>query len=87
LGSSPGGYDGSIDFARIGVDPGKMGGAPCIRDTRLTVRTVVARVAADGDFTGVLADYPYLEPADVTAALRFAAEVSDWHEIAVPQPA
>ena len=76
-----------MDFDRISVDPGKMGGAPCIRDTRLTVRTVVARVAADGDFTGVLADYPYLEVADVTAALSFAAAVSDWREIPLPQPA
>jgi len=76
-----------MEFDRIQMDPGKMGGAPCIRDTRLTVRTVVARVAADGDFAGVLADYPYLEVADVTAALSFAAVVSDWREIALPQPA
>lgn len=76
-----------MGFDRIGVDPAKMGGAPCIRDTRLTVRTVVARVAADGDFVGVLADYPYLEAADVAAALNFAAAVSDWREIGLPQPA
>lgn len=74
-------------FERIWVDPARMGGAPCIRDTRLTVRTVLARVAADGDFAGVLEDYPFLEPEDVAAALEFAAAMSDWREISLTRSA
>jgi len=74
-------------FDRISISPAKMGGAPCIRDLRITVRMVVARIAADGNFADVLADYPELEPEDVTAALEFAAAMTDFHEVPLNQSA
>jgi uncharacterized protein (DUF433 family) len=37
-----------MDFKRITVDPGQMGGAPCIRGLRIPVATVVGMVAMAG---------------------------------------
>ncbi|GAA4696434.1 Uncharacterized conserved protein, DUF433 family [Promicromonospora umidemergens] len=61
-------------FDRISADPGRMGGLPTIRDTRVTVTAVLGQLAAGRTAEQVVADYPYLEPADVYAALAFAAE-------------
>jgi len=61
-------------FTRITVRPDAMGGAPCIRDLRIPVATVVAMVAegmAEGE---ILAAYPDLEAEDFREALLFAAE-------------
>jgi uncharacterized protein (DUF433 family) len=62
-----------MTYQRITVDPGRMGGLPCIRDTRVTVSAVLGQLAAGRTIDQVLDDYPYLEHADVLAALEFAA--------------
>jgi len=54
---------------RITVDPDRMGGVPCIRDLRVTVSMVLGQLAAGATVDDLLADYPYLQQADVTAAL------------------
>lgn len=54
------------------ADPARMGGAPTIRDTRVTVSAVLGQLAAGQTLEQILADYPYLERADVLAALEFA---------------
>lgn len=59
---------------RIRVDPARMGGAPTIRDTRVTVTAVLGQLAAGRTIDEVLTDYPYLEREDVLAALAFATE-------------
>ena len=38
-------YDGVMAFERITVDPERMGGAPCIRNLRVTVSTVLGQLA------------------------------------------
>jgi uncharacterized protein (DUF433 family) len=43
-------------FERVTVDPGRMGGAPCIRDLRVPVATVVAMVADGMTVDEILAD-------------------------------
>jgi uncharacterized protein (DUF433 family) len=58
---------------RITVDPNRMRGLPIIRDTRVTVSTVLSQLAAGAGIDELLADYPYLEREDVLAALEFAA--------------
>lgn len=58
---------------RITLDPGRMGGKPCIRGTRVTVGTVVGLLAAGRSMDEVLAAYPYIEREDVEAALAYAA--------------
>ena len=60
-------------FDRITFDPGVMGGKPCIRGMRVTVGTLVGLVAAGETETEILRLYPYLEAADIHAALMYAA--------------
>jgi uncharacterized protein (DUF433 family) len=63
-----------MTFERITTDPEVMGGVPCIRGLRVPVATVVGMVADGMTIEEILADFPYLEPDDVAAALRYAAE-------------
>lgn len=58
---------------RIAFDPTVMGGKPCIRGMRVTVGTIVGLVAAGRLENEILGAYPYLEPADLRAALAYAA--------------
>ena len=62
------------DPSRITSDPDRCGGRPCIRGLRIRVTDVLALLAAGASREEVLADYPDLEPEDVTAALRYAAQ-------------
>lgn len=64
-------------FDRISVEPDKMGGQPCIRGMRITVRRVVELLAEYDDRAELLHDYPDLEPEDLRQALRFAADSLD----------
>jgi uncharacterized protein (DUF433 family) len=54
---------------RITVNPNRMRGLPCIRDTRVTVSAVLGQLDAGARIDDLLADYPYLESEDVFAAL------------------
>jgi uncharacterized protein (DUF433 family) len=74
-------------FERITVDPGRMGGLPCIRDLRVTVSAVVGQLAAGRGVEDVLSDYPYLERADVLAALEYAAAAVSERELPLAAPA
>lgn len=72
---------------RITTDPSRMGGVPCIRDLRVTVSMVLGQLAADRSIEDVLADYPYLERADILSALEYAAARVDEREVPVARPA
>lgn len=63
-----------MQYPRITVDAGTMGGQPCIRGLRIPVATVVAMVADGVTTDEILTDLPDLEAEDITEALRFAAE-------------
>jgi len=60
-------------FPRISIDPAVMGGKPCVRDTRVTVGTVLGLLGAGESRQAILEAYPYLEDADISEALSFAA--------------
>ncbi|MBM3792527.1 MAG: DUF433 domain-containing protein [Acidobacteria bacterium] len=62
---------------RITIEPGKMGGQPCIRGLRLTVPRVLDILATYPDRRELFADYPDLEEADLQQALAFAAASMD----------
>jgi uncharacterized protein (DUF433 family) len=62
---------------RITVDPDRCGGRPCIRDLRVRVKDVLDLLAAGATREEILADYPYLEDEDISAALQFAARQMD----------
>lgn len=74
-------------YERITVDPNRMNGLPCIRGTRVTVSAVLGQLAAGRGVEDVLADYPYLERADIMAALEFAAAAVQERELPLAQPA
>jgi uncharacterized protein (DUF433 family) len=75
----------SVD--RITIDPNRMRGLPCIRDTRVTVSAVLGQLAAGQTVAQILEDYPYLEFEDILAALSFAAEAMQERELPLAQPA
>ena len=74
-------------YERITVNPNRMRGLPCIRDTRVTVSAVLGQLAAGRSIEDVLADYPYLERADILAALEFAAAAVQERELPLAMPA
>jgi len=66
---------------RITLDPEVMGGKPCIRGMRVTVGTIVGLLAAGRTTDEILEAYPYLESADITDALTYAAWRSEESEL------
>lgn len=50
-----------------------MGGKPCIRGMRVTVGTLLGLLASGKTHEEILRLYPYLEAADIEAALKYAA--------------
>lgn len=60
-------------FPRVTHDPAVMGGRPCIRGMRVTVGMIVGHVAGGLTTEQILAEYPYLEAADIREALSYAA--------------
>jgi len=48
-------------------------GRPCLRGLRIRVKDVLDLLAAGASREEILADYPLLEDADITAALEYAA--------------
>jgi len=63
-----------MDTNRITLDPAIMGGMPCIRGMRVTVRMIVGLVATGTARDRILQAYPYLEAEDIEAALKFEAQ-------------
>lgn len=61
-------------YARITINPDQLGGAPCIRNLRIAVATVVGLVAEGKTTAQIIADYPDLQPADIAEALAYASE-------------
>lgn len=68
---------------RITIEPGKMGGRPCIRGLRITVGTVIGLLASKRSREEVLAMYPYLEDEDITAALNYAMMLSNDQDLPI----
>lgn len=69
---------------RITSDPARMGGQPCVRDLRLTVRRVVELVATYPDRGELAREYPELEPEDIRQALLYAASYLDDRVVELP---
>jgi uncharacterized protein (DUF433 family) len=64
-----------VDYQRlITIEPGKMGGKPCIRGMRITVYDVLDYLASEMSEQQILADLPDLTHEDIRACLAFAAD-------------
>ena len=57
----------------ITIEPGKMGGKPCIRGLRMTVYDVLEYLASGMSEEEILKDFPELTRTDIRACLEFAA--------------
>lgn len=58
----------------IMIEPGKMGGKPCIRGLRITVSDVLDYLASGMSVDDILSDFPDLTEDDIKACLSFAAD-------------
>jgi uncharacterized protein (DUF433 family) len=58
---------------RITIEPGKCGGRPCIRGTRMRVSDVLELLASGASTEEVLSDHPSLVRDDVLASIAYAA--------------
>lgn len=68
------GKDGNLKTyeERILRDKGICGGEAVFKGTRVTLRTVLASLAAGDSAEEILTDFPRLKPEDVRAAIVFA---------------
>ena len=62
---------------RITVEPGKMGGKPCIRGLRFTVYDLASYLASGMTEEEILKDFPYLEKEDFQAVYEFFASIPE----------
>lgn len=66
---------GPMDYSKIiTIEPGKMGGKPCIRGLRITVYDVLDYLASGMTEDEILHDFPDLKREDIRACLAFAAD-------------
>ena len=64
-----------MDYRKIiTLEPGKMGGKPCIRGMRITVYDVLDYRAGGMSEDEILRDFSYLTREDIRACLAFAAD-------------
>jgi len=60
---------------RITVDNDVCNGKPTIRGKRITVQTILEFLSAGDSKEEILKQFPTLEPLDIDAFLRFAADL------------
>jgi uncharacterized protein (DUF433 family) len=64
-----------MDYSKIiTIEPGKMGGKPCIRGLRITVYDVLDYLASGMTEDEIPHDFPDLKREDIRACLAFAAD-------------
>jgi uncharacterized protein (DUF433 family) len=68
---------------RIVRDRQICGGQPVFKGTRVLLRNVLAGLAAGETTDAILAGYPSLNPADIQAAIAFAAASAE-EDLPVP---
>ena len=59
---------------RIASEPGKRGGRPCLRGTRIAVADVLGWLAAGLSHAEIAADFPEIGEDDIRACLAYAAD-------------
>ena len=65
----------AMDYSKIiTIEPGKMGGKPCIRGTRIWVSLLLDFLASGMPMEQIPREYPQLTRDDVLAAIAYGAE-------------
>ena len=67
-----------FDKNRITFDPQIMGGQACIRGMRIPVSLIINLVAHNKPHPEILSEYPDLEDEDISAALLYAAWLTQY---------
>lgn len=70
-------------FTRITIDPAVCTGKPCIRGLRFTVSRLLGLLASGETRESIVKAYPFLEPADIDEALRYAAYLAEEESIEI----
>lgn len=71
---------------RITVDPRIMVGKPVIKGTRVTVESILRKLAAGWTMETILDAHPHLKPEDVLAAVDYAADTIANEDIELSMP-
>jgi uncharacterized protein (DUF433 family) len=66
---------------RIEINPMVCHGKPVIKGTRVMVSTILGALSAGDTIEMILEDYPNIAKEDVSAALAFASELSQFEDI------
>jgi len=61
--------------SRVSTDPRVLAGKPVIRGTRIPVYLILDLLAAGNTRKEILAEYPQLKDADITAAIQYASRL------------
>ena len=65
--------DQQSELWRIASNADILAGKPIIRGMRIRVVDILENLAGGADRQDILADFPFLEDGDITAALEYAA--------------
>jgi uncharacterized protein (DUF433 family) len=68
---------GSCAFDRITSHPDRLGGQPCIRELRISVRRVLEALRTYPDRAELFREYPDLEEEDIQQVLAYAEALLD----------
>jgi len=66
---------------RIITDPEILVGKPVIKGSRIAVEFIISRLAEGWTEEQILSNYPGLEKEDITACLKYAAEVLETERV------
>lgn len=64
-------------FPRIVIDPAICGGRPILAGTRMRVTDILEMLGDGATEAEILADFPYVDGADIRACLNYAASLAD----------
>ncbi|MAC95602.1 MAG: hypothetical protein CMC96_08870 [Flavobacteriales bacterium] len=64
-----------VNLDRITIDDKVCNGKPTIRDTRITVQSILEYLSAGNEESEILSQFPTLEAKDIKACIKFAADL------------
>ena len=69
-------------FQYLVINPDRLGGRPTVRGTRFSVSFILACLAEGMSHEDIVREYSDFPRESVAEVLRFAAEVTDRHDVA-----
>jgi uncharacterized protein (DUF433 family) len=69
-------------FRYLVVNPERLGGKPTVRGTRFSVSFILSCLAEGMSYEDIVREYSDFPRESLAEVLRFAAEVTDRHDVA-----